>query len=83
VFSDLQRFTETKQQFIDLWNGGITTFCPSDGQWNTWLSLHSEAALLRAILKTTAKYLKSRGQMDADYLVKYCSSVANCHEAPC
>jgi hypothetical protein len=32
----------------------------------------------QAILKTTAKYLKSHGQMDADYLVKYCSSVANC-----
>jgi len=82
MFSDIQRFTETKQQFIALLNGGITTFCASDGQWNTWLALHSEAAVLRAILKTTAKYLKSHGQMDVDYLVKYCSSVANCNEAP-
>jgi hypothetical protein len=77
LLSEIQRFTETKRQLAVLWDSGIPTFSPSAAQWATWLSRHDEGTLLRAVLKTTAKFLKSQGQMDADYLVKYCSSVAN------
>jgi hypothetical protein len=77
VFSSLQEFTETKRQLVGLWNSSIASFTPPEAQWATWLSRHDEAALLRAVLKTVAKYNQMQGRMDADYLVRYCSSVAN------
>jgi hypothetical protein len=83
VFNSLQEFANTKRQLVELWNSGIPTFTPSEAQWSTWLSLHDEAVLLRAILKTTAKYTQLHGEMDAIYLLKYCSSVANSSRTLC
>jgi hypothetical protein len=77
MFSNLQEFAETKRQLVGLWNSSIPTFTPSEAQWHTWLSRHDEANLLRAVLKTVAKYSQMQGNMDADYLIRYCSSVAN------
>ena len=75
--TNIQQFTETKDRFVALWESSIPTFMPSEAQWITWLSLHDEHALLQAVIKTVARYVKSQGAMDGDYLIKYCSAVAN------
>jgi hypothetical protein len=77
VFNSVQELQATRDALKTMWQSGIPSFMPDDRQWHIWLSFHTEAALLRAILKTTAKFNALDGQMDGNYLQRYCSSVAN------
>jgi hypothetical protein len=73
----LDTFKSTREKLIELWRSGIPSFCPSEGQWNTWLQFNDANTLMLAVLKTTKKFTQLKGAMDDDYLIRYTSSVAN------
>lgn len=73
----LDDFVLARHKLKTLWSEGITSYCPDDAQWNVWIQIHDTATLMQGILKTTKKYRTLNGSMDADFLVRYMSSVAN------
>jgi hypothetical protein len=75
--SNIQDFVADRQRLTELWAGSITSYMPSEAQWNIWLSLHSPETMLKAVLKTIKRWTKLDGAMNADYLVRYTSSLAN------
>jgi hypothetical protein len=60
-----------------LWQSMVTGFCPTSQQFSVWLQLHTFERVTHAVTKTGRKFLRLDGQMDADHLVRFCSSVAN------
>jgi len=50
---------------------------PADRQWALWLVLHDPEIVRKGIAQLAAKYRKVQGAMDADYMVRFASSVMN------
>ncbi len=50
---------------------------PLDQQWVLWLLLHDPETVREGIAQLAGKYRKLGGRMDADYMVRFASSVMN------
>ena len=50
---------------------------PGDDQWALWLLLHDPEVVRRGVAQLAAKFRKTGGQMDCDYMVRFASSVMN------
>lgn len=50
---------------------------PADHQWALWLLLHDLQIVKDSIAELAKKYRTLNGQMDADYMVRFASSVMN------
>jgi len=50
---------------------------PTSQQLNTWLGMHSADNLLAAIQATAKKYRILNNEMSKEWMLRYCSSVAN------
>lgn len=50
---------------------------PADDQWAFWLLLHDSTTVQGGVMQLAAKYRKLDGHMDADYMVRFASSVMN------
>lgn len=46
-----------------------------DRQWGLWLLRYDEPTIREGIARTAIKFQKLKGQMDAEYVAKYASSV--------
>jgi hypothetical protein len=60
-----------------LWEIAVNGQCPEQRQFSLWLDIHKFEHLASAIRETGRKQSKRHGAMDAQYLVKFCSKVAN------
>lgn len=74
---NIQEFVTARQRLTELWTGSITTYVPSEAQWNIWLSFHTPEVMMKVVLKTIKRWVKLNGNMTEDYLVRYTSSLAN------
>lgn len=69
---------ENIEALSTLWSSLIPSApLPTNTQFGTWLDLHAAEDVLRAVKAAANKYNLLNGSMDEDYLVRYCSSVAN------
>jgi hypothetical protein len=50
---------------------------PSDQQWSLWSLLHDSKTVVAGITQLAAKYRRTGGGMDSDYVLKFASSVMN------
>jgi len=50
---------------------------PEDYQWTLWLVLHDASTVKEGIAELAKKYHKVNARMDADYMVRFASSVMN------
>jgi hypothetical protein len=71
----LERNTEEATALSALWSLLIGP-SPELRQFNIWCHHHGFQATQSAIERTAAKFSKLNGQMDSDYMLRYCSSVA-------
>jgi hypothetical protein len=60
-----------------MWNDLLPEYRISAYQLRVWLRLHPFARIVAAVEKTAKKSARLGGQMDKEYVIKFCSSVAN------
>jgi hypothetical protein len=62
-----------------LWLQMIGTHAPALVQFHRWLSAFGFDSTHRAVQRTSQKYRKLQGNMDGEFLGKYCTSCAKNH----
>jgi len=81
ILSRLQTDAANAVQIAQYWKHTFPAGSPvpADSQFALWARLHREniGAMLDGIDQTAAKFVTTRGRMDEDYLVKFCSKCAN------
>jgi hypothetical protein len=75
----LQRRREMCLALAELWATLIPQPCPSEFQLNVWLGAHSLDTMVHSLREAAAKFQSLRGNMTADYLVRFISKTANNH----
>ena len=65
------------EALLALWNDVLPEHTVNPHQLRVWLKLHPFSRVVAAIEKTAKKSAKLDGQMDKEYVIKFCSSVAN------
>jgi hypothetical protein len=69
---------EPVQEAMKLWKSLLGDApCPEELQFRVWLSIHPAARLTYSIAETATKYLRMKKAMNLEYLVRFCSAVAN------
>lgn len=69
---------EHVKEAMELWKSLLGDApCPEELQFRVWLSVHPAARLTYSIAETATKYLRMKKQMNLEYLVRFCSAVAN------
>ena len=69
--------TDFRTSMCETWTALFPNIpAPADGQWALWLLLHDPGVVRQGIAQLATKYCKVGG-MDADYMVKFASSVMN------
>jgi len=64
-----------------LWSVSVGKHIPSVVQVNTWLALHSFDAVVEGVRIAGKKFQMMDGDMTADHLVRFTSSVMNTRKA--
>jgi len=74
--TEVQRELEQTETLQDLWHSLIPKYQPAPYQFTLWLRRYGFDALRWSIERTARKLFNVSGNMDAEYLMRYCASVA-------
>lgn len=77
-YQQLQERAETISALNKVWSIFLAgSQVPTSIQFDKWLDLHTPETMMQAIKATAKKREKLNGEMSLEYMVRYCSSVAN------
>lgn len=72
---DLERSSTEADALQKLWEYLIGA-APAGRQFHTWLYRYGYEATKKAVERTSVKFSQLKGEMDAEYQVRYCSVCA-------